>query len=300
MVDSNEVLTINEGVRIHLHWNSSLIVYGRLIINGTLENPVIFQGDRLEQRYKDVSGQWGTIAIVHGSKGNIINHAIIKNSIAGFQFGEILDERVVEAEIKNTVIVNTSAAGIYSIGSDITLYNCVIGKTEFSSIVVLRGGNLNVNQCTFSNMFGKDPGLLLTNFVECTEEVCDTNAYLIEQDLNAYFYNSIVYGNNKDGELVVVKRNGGLSNYKFDHCLVKLNEDSFDIQNTELFNEIILNRNPKLVNHADDFSLDTLSPAKDAGSYDLINGILDLAVDIEGNSRLDDVAPDLGAYERIE
>ena len=42
MVDTSQTLTIEEGVRLHFHRNSRLYVAGTIIVNGTLENPVIF------------------------------------------------------------------------------------------------------------------------------------------------------------------------------------------------------------------------------------------------------------------
>jgi hypothetical protein len=61
IVDSLEILTIEEGVRIHMHRDALFIVKGSLRVRGTLENPVSIQGDRLEYLYRDIPGQWGLI-----------------------------------------------------------------------------------------------------------------------------------------------------------------------------------------------------------------------------------------------
>ena len=81
VVDSDSTLVIQENTRIYLHKNAILWVYqdGTLNVNGTYGNPVTFQGDRLEQYYKDKPGQWGKIWLSAGSKNNEINYAIIKN-----------------------------------------------------------------------------------------------------------------------------------------------------------------------------------------------------------------------------
>ena len=87
--------------------------------------------------------------------------------------------------------------------------------------------------------------------------------------------------------------------------------DSIDADSTELFKEIIFEGDPKfkrIPSRSDpspdryifDFSLDTLSPAKDKGTPDIINLFPELELDIRGNSRLMDSGPDLGAFERIE
>ena len=54
-----------------------------LKINGTLDEKVIIEGDRLEPFYENIAGQWGTIWLKAGSKDHVINHALIKNNIIG-------------------------------------------------------------------------------------------------------------------------------------------------------------------------------------------------------------------------
>ncbi len=49
----------------------------RLEVNGTLEEPVWFQGDRLEEFYEDIPGQWRFIYLSENSHGNVIDHAEI-------------------------------------------------------------------------------------------------------------------------------------------------------------------------------------------------------------------------------
>ena len=56
-----QLLTIEPGVRIHLHRDALLYVEGTLQVNGTLDEPVLFAGDRLEEFYEDKPGQWGLI-----------------------------------------------------------------------------------------------------------------------------------------------------------------------------------------------------------------------------------------------
>ena len=45
---------------------------GTLIINGSLGNEVVFQGDRLEDWYQDAPGQWSQIWLCAGSKNSTI------------------------------------------------------------------------------------------------------------------------------------------------------------------------------------------------------------------------------------
>ena len=57
-VDSLASLTIEPGVTVYMHYNALLYVDGTLEVMGSLEEPVTFQGDRLEEFYKDKPGQW--------------------------------------------------------------------------------------------------------------------------------------------------------------------------------------------------------------------------------------------------
>ena len=60
VVDSSTTLEISEGTQIHFSNNAGLWVYkgGKLLVNGTKPNPVVFQGLRREQSYQDQAGQW--------------------------------------------------------------------------------------------------------------------------------------------------------------------------------------------------------------------------------------------------
>ncbi len=60
-VDSLSTLSIDPGVKVFLHRDALIYVEGSLQVNGTLDEPVWFGGDRLEEFYADVPGQWGFI-----------------------------------------------------------------------------------------------------------------------------------------------------------------------------------------------------------------------------------------------
>lgn len=58
-MDSLETLIIDPGCRIHFHYGSGMFVKGTLKATGTFEEPISFQGDRLEESYRNIPGQWG-------------------------------------------------------------------------------------------------------------------------------------------------------------------------------------------------------------------------------------------------
>jgi len=58
LVDSGCTLTIEPGVLVYSHTNSAIYVNGTLIVNGSNNEPVLFQGDRTEAFYDDITAQW--------------------------------------------------------------------------------------------------------------------------------------------------------------------------------------------------------------------------------------------------
>jgi hypothetical protein len=119
----------------------------------------------------------------------------------------------------------------------------------------------------------------------------------------ATFNNSIVYGT-LDNELMFVDNEENGFNYYFNHCLLKENQDSINVDDPVYFNAVKLNKDPEFVNDTDryalDYRLDTLSPAKDSANAELIKDFPILELDYDGTSRLLYNGPDMGAFERKE
>jgi hypothetical protein len=313
-IDTGQILTINEGTKIYMHDRSSLIVWGQLIINGTKDDPVILQGDRIDENFYDsIAGQWGTIYIDPVSTGNEINYAIIKNSIAGIQIGYPTDDKIPSLQLKNTIIQNVSFIGIYAFNADITAYNCIIADSKDYSIALLKGGNYNFYHCTINNRGLRwetrttDQSVAVTNEIDNPE--IDSTGKNIEYvkrkgDLEAANFANCIINGNRENEIVFRDNGENLFNYKFDHCLIKVNPDSVDADNSEHFNNCIFNEDPKFKNDYSrmnyDFQLDTLSPAKDAGSSEITDKYDFLEFDYNGTPRNTDHAPDIGAFERLE
>ena len=90
-VDSNETLTIEQGTKIYFHKDAGLHVKGRIVAKGSVQYPIIFQGDRLEDVYANVPDQWSQILLYSGSKNNEFLNVEIKNARIGLQIGNIED-----------------------------------------------------------------------------------------------------------------------------------------------------------------------------------------------------------------
>lgn len=302
LVDSLETLTIGAGTQLHFHRNSSMIVQGTLIVNGTVEEPVVFQGDRLEDLYEDVPGQWGVIALIDGSVNNRIENAIIKNAIVGIQVGEYNAQEGSNLYLYNTRIENMTYAGLYLFNSSVIASNCLIADCGYYATFMAVNGVHRFYHCTIANYFEYanriDPSVLISNNI-----TVENTSFTGEMDV--YFGNSIIYGN-KQEEIGTSYDNAGTLKYKLENCITRIRTDNdatfeFDLTDTSHFTNIQNDVNPKFKDiNAYNYELDTLSLAKDAGLRSITDLYSFLEFDMLGQSRITDSNPDLGAYERIE
>ena len=304
-IPSNKVLTIEAGARIHFHDNSGLIVDKKasLKVNGTLSEKVIFEGDRLENRFRQTPGQWGTIWMRAGSKENIINHAQIKNGIIGILIDSIGTASAPTLNIQNTEIYNHSNFGILARETNIEAHNVVIGSAGQASLAATIGGTYNFTHSTFANYWNNGirqlPAVLVNNFfvynTEGGEEIIET------RDLKAAnFTNCIFEGNNNIEFLIDNVEGGGLFNYSAKNCMIKFidSNNSFDgvtevdFVNNSNYSGIILNGNSNFRKAQEsDFIIGEKSEAINNAAATSFN------IDILGIDRT--TTPDIGAYQHI-
>ena len=302
-VDSMSSLTIESGAKIHLHRDALLFVNGTLHVNGTLDEPVLFAGDRLEEFFDDKPGQWGLIYLSESSQDNRINYAEIKNGTIGILISASPESgKMPDLEISNSTINHMSSNGIHALNAEVTGTNLVIGDCGGSCAGLIYGGAYEFIHCTFANNWPSYfsnrqlPALLLTDYFVNYDSEGNLVLYTGGEFEKAEFMNSIIYGNGRM-ELVIDSYEELQLNYRFDHCLTRIDEDSLDYLEDPLFTSIINNENPLLDSVPYNFELDSLSPAIDAG---LPAHAVEIPFDMKGNNRLGDDAPDLGAFERIE
>ncbi|MDD4645839.1 MAG: right-handed parallel beta-helix repeat-containing protein, partial [Bacteroidales bacterium] len=244
----------------------------------------------------------GGIHLLAGSKDNVIDHAIIKNAMKGIQVDTLASTAKPTLTLSNTTIENMSVAGIYAQSSTIVASNCVIANCGSWCVALTLGGSYEFYHCTISNnaTFGmgtrSEPSLILKNFY-----IYEGTAYVYHL-YNALFANCIITGSRPmEIELANTYNNKpvpGQFNYVFDHCLVTV--DTMNTSDPDKWKSVIKNVYPRfksLSYDLRDYSLDTLSPAKDLGNLEFARFF---PLDIKGLNRLSDKGPDIGAYERVE
>jgi len=297
VVDSNGSLRINRGTQIHFHNNSGLWVYkgGNIMVKGTVDAPVVFQGDRLESFYQDLAGQWDRIWINEGSVNNEIDYAIIKNGFIGLQLETLQEQMGNQLLLSNTRIENMTGYGILTRFYNLTAYNDVVTNCASYLAAFTWGGYYDIRQCTFANYWSSSvrvtPSIVLNNYAKDQ----DGNIYPFE--FQGYFGNNIFYGRN-DEELLYDFDKGAQYSYTFDHCLL---QTQLDVSDPSIYNECIINEEPIFVDYlTSNYQLDTLSPLIDKGNPAVITeSFFDLHRDIIENTRPTDL-PDIGAYEYLK
>jgi hypothetical protein len=271
---------------------------GKLQIEGTLEEPVIIEGDRLEEDFSEQAAQWYGIFLGKGSTGNSINFTTVKNGTFGF-----FVDSLAQLDIANSQFYNTGSSALISYHSTITAQNSLFYNNGSNSVELRFGGNYNFEHCTIANYGTDNASIAMTNWA-CLERDENGNCLTFGQNpLQVSMTNCIMAGSRRD-QIVFSdffeREEPSFFNVTMNNCITKV-DDLLDVtldgKYSDFFeticNNCILpaNEDPLFLNRSeDDYHLDTLSIAIDKGLT--ITGI---PLDIEGNSRID--APDLGCFE---
>jgi len=301
VVDSAASLTIGPGCNIHFHQNSGLWVYkgGSIHVNGEKDSLVTFQGDRLEYEFRDTPGQWDRIWINESNTNSEFNYAVIKNGYIGIQAETLSEVGTNQLELNNTRIENMTLWGLFTVAYKIRSTNSVFANCAERTLFISVGGDYDFRHCTFANYWNytvrQDPSFVLSNNLIVYDANGNEITYIGHLQ-NAYFGNCLVYGSNSE-ELLYSENDQVNFNYDFDHCILKTEMDISDQQ----YINCLKNEDPLFVDYTvNNYRLDTLSPAIDIGSLEVINSSeFELDFDLDGNSRISDNGPDLGAYEFI-
>jgi hypothetical protein len=301
IVDSLYTLSVEAGARVHLHSGAILMVYrdATIKVNGTRENPVIFEGDRLEDYYRDIPGQWGRIWLYAGSINNEFNYAIIRNGEVGIHADTTGNSPNPTLRISNSLIYNMSRTGILGQGTTIEAANCVIGNCGARSLALTLGGRYDFRHCTIGNFWNKsfrrETALVLNNYY-----IDFTGAVQLRPLEQAYFGNCAIYGEKNEEITFDQHSSGGVFNYLFENCLLKTEAN---IEDAEKFPGSLKNQNPWFRDpYQALYQPDTLvSSLINKGNAGVLNGaFINLQEDIDGRLRTADTAPDIGAYEFSE
>ena len=320
LVERGATLTIEAGARIYSHAGSFLVVQGRLLCNPAFQptgelkpedrNFVRFQGDRREEQYREVPGQWGGIQFDTLSRDNVVRFTEIKNSNYGlFFFNRRNYQPHPNVLVENSLFHNISTinsglgvegAALLGVYGDFVVRNTLITNCEQYALFCI--GNVNqldyVTVANYPRLLHDKPSVLLAPSIEINRVPTPAVAPRLAMR------NSIVWGTNKDGNELAFA-NGDLypSTINISNSVLKTKEydnigtlgqrkNSNILNPTEgpayLFKSTPIRFRGKTL----DFQLDTLSPASNKGLP-----LPGLTRDLLNRPR-NSATPDIGAYER--
>jgi Right handed beta helix region len=295
------------GTRVHIHgglsrftddstsflYNDGILAFtgnGRLLIEGTKDQPVVIQSDRLEAEFSETGGQYAGIWLQSGTKGHRIEHAIIKHGITGVRV-----DSAAELTIKKSTIYHTTGSGLVGVHATIIAENCLIYDNGTYGIQTEYGGDYRFDYCTVGAYGSGGESIKLSNAL-CLDQLCQDALYY---RLVARMRNCVFVGDRND-QVTLFDRfdEPGDFDYRFTNCLVRTK----DLTRPDSYPDFYTNCDPCInIKQTDtvfidprdfNFRLDTMH-SKANGYGAPIFGILD---DQDHKPR-DTQMPDSGCFE---
>ena len=302
VVSANKTLTLSPGCKIYFHNNANLIVYGNLNAIGTLDNPILMRGDRLDNinfstpfPYNNVAGQWDGIYLL-GSNGNhILRHVNMNSGYVGIYFSNSDRNTIPTLEISDCRIQNFLYYGLVVQNGNVQVTNTEISNTSSYS-VYLSGGKHSFIQSTIANYFDNSSVQPVSRDKKPAVMIMNLNRVAPMQTI---FRNCVISGN-EDNEFSLATRFPDEYNGVFDHCYIRKNDSlalkqftfiRWSEKNDTIFKSVNYNLDK---NTYFNFTLDSVSPAR--GLADPVVAS-QFPLDLNGNSRLTGNKPDAGAYQ---
>lgn len=295
LVDTLQTLTIDKGCRIYNRANSKLFVAGKLLCNGTKEDSIIFQGDRLDRSYfgQDFPGEWNGLHFLSESAESKLEHVIIKNGGASDASvyvqppNNALPANSYMLEMNKCRVENSLGFGVLAFNTVINMNNCLVQNCGQQNFAGVQGGRYRLNFCTFATYGGNgishinQPVMILLNYFQRSQTEFDYG------DLDVELKNCIVYGS-LETELSLGNRGTGQYVANFENCIIRRKDP---LSNLVGASNIIYNQDPQFTNRLEwDYTVSDNSPAKGAGQ-----SIGNISDDLNDQPR--GAAPSIGCYE---
>ncbi|GAB3541938.1 hypothetical protein GCM10027443_41970 [Pontibacter brevis] len=281
LVQEGATLTIKKGTRVFGSNKAVLLVNGRLLVQGTPQERVVFGGYRQEEAYQTAPGQWEGIRILTRSSNNLIQYADIRNTRYGLRIG---NPGKAGTQVEGCVIAHAYIDGVVAFTSDVKVVNTLIYNCGQYGFGGLGGGNYEVIYSTIVSYNNKAvreaPLFVITDFIPGTE--------IEDQPTSLRLVNSIVYSDSYNlKDEVLISPSGAATEISHNLLLTDVYKEVF-AQNGNKLNEAPKFKAPAKA----DFTLDTLSPASGAAKY-----LPAVQSDLKGTAR-STTLPDAGALER--
>ena len=186
-------LTLDAGTTLLFHDKAAIRCAGRVLANGTTEEPIAFRGDRLDRvvgttSFDIMAGQWGGVIFTPPTMGNVLKHVIMRGSSIGMHCSSYGDTAQCALKLVNCVLTNSASTCLATAACFVQLIGTEISDAA-EEVAYFAGGKVMASQCTFANNYlFKVPSLPIVNVFD----VEFSNGSIGK--IKAFFDNCILYG----------------------------------------------------------------------------------------------------------
>lgn len=307
-------LSLPAGCTLMMHDGAQLIVRGTLRVQGTPEKPVVLRSDRTDRMfpylpYDNTPNRWGGVWLTTTSRDNELVQLDLHSSNYGIRVDSIdyaaLSNPVLRLE--NSVLHNIGGPGLELHSTRAEIIGTQISNT-LGNVVSQEGGDVLYVHCTLAQFYPfsakRGSALWLSN----KRSVGDREN---EVPLSrAHFLNCLLTGYAEDviqRFLTVEKVGMPPVNYLFKNCLLRTVVDKtserflgvrYDVQGKDGVDPFVTAEKQFVFFDTKrflyDFAPDSLSQARGMADVEIAKAY---PIDRRGRNRLEDGAPDVGAYE---
>lgn len=308
VVEAGATLTLQPGTTLMMHEGVNIDVHGSLRAQGTLEQPVVLRGDRVDNLfdylpYDNTPNRWGGVHIYGESTDNVLTQCDIHSG----EYGIVCDSALVldvdhpTLVMENCIIHNVGGTALDLNNVIVQAIGCQISNAAGRCVSVL-GGACDFVHCTITQFYpfvaDRGDALYLAN-VRDEEIYC--HLYW------ANFLNCVITGYAEDVIMGSISEGSDYRcEYRFDHCLLRTiksdDEERFVDINWDLDEKGELDTKPE--RHFTVFDTKNFIYDFTPDSASVIRGLADpewtktlSPIDRRGVSRMADGAPDAGCYE---
>lgn len=296
-VEPGATLTLAPGTTLYFHDGAGIDVKGRLLSQGTPENPIVMRGDRLDKMfdylpYDRVSGQWSGVRLRDTSYDNVIEYTDLHSSFDGL----VVDSSDVARQtltLANSTIHNCQGYALHIVNSKAVIENCQL-TNSLQNCLKVDGGDVTLNNCTLAQFYPFD-----------SNRAAALSFSALDYPLVQFVCRNTLITGYSDDEMMGGKPTGDNANafnYSFENCVIRTPEVTDD-EEAPHFVDVVYEANE----NADSVGMGHFVKVDgDQQYYDFhlaatsvaigrANPATSIATDRDGNSR--DATPDIGAYE---
>ena len=308
-INRGSKVILKTGIRNIQLDNTTIVVEGNLVANGTTDKRISIRGDRFDWAYTNIPysylpSQWGGIYFFSETGNNSLKNT----TITGGNIGVLLygsSTIPVKLDVDGSIVHCMGAYGILSQFGDLSVINSEVSNCGKSAILQL-GGSLKMIHSTIANYMpsvfaGGNTSRPAVDIVSFTKK----NGAVAAFPINSCVIENCIITGNLQNELSLQDTTLGIPfNVFISNCLIKAEKLSYpqlhEITLTRAEgNDIFVQTTPDFDNMKEsgyfDFRLSEQSAARDKANMTVSQHY---PTDLLGKDRLKDNKPDIGAYEK--